>query len=184
MKNVHVFAIVAGLALSTLCHAQLSSTIANATYDKFDDRTEVSTSESGVDNAIARKTVKQDLRFHVSYLCHGDTSHCRPDNVELLFASHSTYEHFQSTNLVLLYNGRRVRASKPRWSRGDDGAGHPIEHIAFDIPVEDFRKLALAETVEGKLGETTFKLSDANLSGMRALANEMNSSARGKGKED
>jgi len=181
LKNVQIFAVVAGLALSTLCHAQSSPTIVNTTYDKFDDRTEVSTGESGVVDAIARKKVKQDLRFQVSYLCAGNTSHCRPKNIELLFASHSSYEHIQSTNLVLLYNGRRVRASKPRWRSGDDGAGNSIERITFDIPAEDFLRLALAENVEGRLGETTFKLSNANPSGMRALANEMNSPARGKG---
>src|SRR5579863_9139687 len=138
VKNAHVFSIVAGLALSSLCHAQSSPKIVNATYDKFDDQTEVSTSESGVDDAIARKKVKQDLHFHASYLCAGNTSHCRPNNVELLFVSHSNFEHIQSTDLVLLYDGGRVRASKPKWSRGDDGTGHPIEHITFTIPVEDF----------------------------------------------
>jgi len=181
VKNVHVLAILAGLASSTLCHAQSSPRIVDATYDKFEDRTEVSTSESGVDDAIARKKTTQDLHLRARYFCTGDTSRCRPNTVELLFVSHSKFEHIQSTALVLLYNGRRVRASKPHWSGGDDGAGHPVEHITFTIPAEDFLRLALAENVEGKLGETTFKLSNKNLSGIHALGNEMNSAARGKG---
>lgn len=181
MKNVPGLAIVAGLALSALCHAQSSPSSVHATYDKFEDRTEVSTSESGLDDAIGRKKIEQDLHLQARYFCAGNTSRCRPMIVELLFVSHSNFEHIQSIDLVLLYNGGRVRASKPKWSHGEDDTGHPIEHITFVILAGDFLKLALAESVEGKLGDTTFTLSQESLSGMRALANEMDSSKRGKG---
>ena len=52
-----------------------------------------------------------------------------------------------------------MRSSKPKWSHGEDDTGHLIEHITFVILAGDFLKLALAESVEGKLGETTFTLS-------------------------
>jgi hypothetical protein len=41
--------------------------------------------------------------------------------------------------------------------------------------MEDLLKIARAEKVEGKLGQTTFKLNDDNLAAMRALASEMES---------
>jgi hypothetical protein len=181
VKSSLIFSVMASLAFSALCSAQSSRSMVNVSYDKFEDLTEVSTSESKVDDAIARKEVKQDLRLHARYTCAGNTIHCRPDKLELMFISYSNIEHLRSIDLVLLYNGKRMRASKPSWSGGDDGAGHPIELITFAIPVEDFLKLALAEKVEGKLGQTTFKLSDDNLTAMRALANEIDSPVRGKG---
>ncbi len=181
MKSSLIFGLLASLAFSALCSAQSSRSMVNVSYDKFEDMTEVSTSESKVDDAIARKKVMQDLRLHARYMCAGNTSHCRPDKLELMFVSYSNFEHIRSIDLVLLYDGKRMRASKPSWSRGDDGAGHPVEHITFSIPVDDFLKLALAEKVEGKLGETTFNLSDDNLMAMRALANEINSPVHGKG---
>ena len=180
VKSAFIFGLVASLALSALCPAQSSGPVVNVSYDKFEDLTEVSTSESKVDEAIARNKAKQDLRLRARYMCAGNTSHCRPDRLGLLFLSYSNFEHIRSIDLVLLFDGKRVRASKPNWSSGDDGAGHPIEHITFSIPVEDFLKLALAEKVEGKLGETTFKLSEDNLTAMRALANEIEP-VRGKG---
>lgn len=181
MKSALIFGLVSSLGFSALCLAQSTRSIVNVGYDKFEDLTEVSTSESRVDDAITRKNVKQDLRLHARYMCAGNTSHCRPDKLELMFISYSNLEHIRSIDLVLLYNGKRMRASKPNWSSGDDGAGHPVELITFVIPVEDFLKVALAEKVEGKLGETTFKLSDDNLTGMRALAKEIDSPVHGKG---
>ena len=49
----------------------------------------------------------------------------------------------------------------------------PLEHLTASIKVEDFLNLAGADKVEGKLGETTFILSDDNLAAIRALAGEM-----------
>jgi hypothetical protein len=181
VKSALIFAVVASLEFSSLCSAQSSRPIVNVGYDKFEDLTEVSTSESKVDDAIARKNVKQDLRLHARYMCPGNTSHCRPVKLELMFISYSNLEHVRSVDLVLLYNGKRLRASKPNWSSGHDEAGHPVEYITFAIPVEDFQNVALAERVEGKLGETTFKLSDDNRTAMRALANEIDSPVHGKG---
>jgi hypothetical protein len=181
VKSSLIFGVMVSLALSALCSAQSSRSIVNVSYDKFEDLTEVSTSESKVDDAIVRKKVKQDLRLHARYMCAGETSHCRPDKLDLMFISYSLMEHIRSLNLILIINGKRMRASKASWSGGEDGAAHPVEHITVAITVEDFLKLARAEKVEGKLGETTFKLNDHNLTSMRALANEIDSPAHGKG---
>ena len=179
MKTTLIFGALVSCAFSALCTAQSSGSTVNVSYDKFEDRTEVSSSESKVDDPVLRKKIKQDLRLHARYMCGGHTSHCRPDKLELMFVSYSTVEHIGS-GLILIIDGKRIRASKSSWSTGDDGTGHIVEHIDVDITVEDFLHLARAQKVEGKLGQTTFKLDHDNLAGMRALADEIASSGGGK----
>jgi len=163
-----------GLTFSALCPAQSFHSTVNVSYDKFDDLTEVSTSESKVDDVVGRKKEKQDLRLHARYVCAGNVSRCRPDKVELMFVSYSVAEHLLSHDLVLIIDGKRMRTSTPSWSTGDDGVGL-VEYIDVAISMEDLLKIARAEKVEGKLGQTTFKLNDDNLAAMRALASEMES---------
>lgn len=86
MKTVLILCVTLVLALSILFAAQFSRSKVNLSYDKFDDLTEVSTTAANVDNAIGLKQEKQDLRLQVFYKCTGDTSHCRPEEVELKFA--------------------------------------------------------------------------------------------------
>jgi len=175
VKSALILSVVVGLTFSGLCPAQSSRSKVNVSYDKFDDLTEVSTSESKVDDVVGRKKEKQDLRLHARYVCAGNISRCRPDKVELMFVSYSVAEHVRSHDLILIIDGKRMRTSTPSWSTGDDGAGHPVEQIDFAISMEDLLRIARAEKVEGKLEQTTFKLNDANLAAMRALAGELES---------
>ena len=171
MKTVLILCVTLILALSTLFAAQSSRSMVNATYDKFEDLTEVSTTAANVDNAIGLKQEKQDLRLQVFYKCTGDTSHCRPEEAELKFASHSVAGHIRSDYLVLIADGKRMRLPS-KWSRVY-AKGWPVEQITAAINVEDFQGLAGAEKVEGKLGETTFALSGDNLAAIRAVAGEI-----------
>ena len=172
MKTALILCLAGVLASSTLSAAQSSRPMVNLSYDKFEDLTEVSTTSANVDNAIGRKQEKQDLRLQVSYKCTGDTSHCRPEEVELRFASHSVAGHIRSDYLVLIVDGKRMRIQS-RWSRAYNAKGWPVEQITAAINVEDFLGLAGAEKVEGKLGETTFTLGGDNFAAIRALAGEI-----------
>src|SRR5205807_7725123 len=69
-------------------------------------------------------------------------------------------------------DGKRIRAQS-KWTAEYGGTRMPLEHITASIKVEDFLNLAGADKVEGKLGETTFTLSDDSLAAIRALAGEM-----------
>lgn len=175
MKSALILGVMVGLTFSALCPAQPFRSTVNVSYDKFEDLTEVSTSESRVDDVVGRKKEKQDLRLHARYVCAENVSRCRPDKVELMFVSYSLAEHLRSHDLILIVDGKRMRTTTPSWSSGDDGAGPPVEHIDFAISMEDLLRIARAEKVEGKLGQTTFKLNDDNLAAMRALASEMES---------
>lgn len=92
-----------------------------------------------------------------------------------MFVSYSVAEHVRSDDLILIVDGKRMQATTPRpsWSTGEDGAGHPIEHINFSISTKDLLRIARAKKVEGKLGQATFKLNNDNLAAMPALASEM-----------
>jgi len=171
MKTVLILCVTLVLALSTLFAAQSSRSKVNLSYDKFEDLTEVSTTAANVDNAIRRKQEKQGLRLQVFYKCTGNTSHCRPEEVELKFASHSVAGHIRSDYLVLIADGKRMRLPS-KWSRVY-AKGWPVEQITAAINAEDFSGLAGAEKVEGKLGETTFTLSGDNLAAIRAVAGEI-----------
>jgi hypothetical protein len=171
MKTVLILCVTLVLALSTLFAAQSSRSMVNVSYDKFEDLTEVSTTAANVDDAIGRKQEKQDLRLQVFYKCTGDTSHCRHEEVELKFASHSVAGHIRSDYLVLIAEGKRMRLQS-KWSRVY-AKSWPVEQITAAINVEDFLGLARAEKVEGKLGETTFVLSGDNLAAIRAVAGEI-----------
>ena len=92
-----------------------------------------------------------------------------------MFVSYSLGEHIRSHDLILIVDEKRMRTTTLSWSGGDDGAGHPVEHIDFSISMEDLLRIARAEKVEGKLGQTTFKLNDTNLAAMRVLASERES---------
>ena len=175
MKSALILAIMVVLTPSAVCPAQSLRSTVNVSYDKFDDLTEVSTSESKVDDVVGRKKEKQDLRLHARYVCAGKVSRCRPDKVELMFVSYSLGEHIRSHDLILIVDEKRMRTTTLSWSGGDDGAGHPVEHIDFSISMEDLLRIARAEKVEGKLGQTTFKLNDTNLAAMRVLASERES---------
>ncbi len=171
MKSVLILCVTLVLALSTLFAAQSSRSKVNLSYDKFEDLTEVSTTAANVENAIGLKQEKQDLRLQVFYKCTGDTSHCRPEEVELKFASHSVAGHIRSDYLVLIADGKRMRLPS-KWSRVY-AKGWPVEQITAAINVEEFLGLAGAEKVEGKLGDTTFALSGDNLAAIRAVAGEI-----------
>jgi hypothetical protein len=171
MKTVLLLCVTLVLALSALFAAQSSRSKVNLSYDKFEDLTEVSTTAANVDNAIGLKQEKQDLRLQVFYKCTGDTSHCRPEEVELKFASHSVAGHIRSDYLTLIVDGKRMRLPS-KWSRVY-AKGWPVEQITAAINVEDFSGLAGAEKVEGKLGETTFALSGDNLAAIRVVAGEI-----------
>jgi len=175
VKSALVLAVMVGLTFSAVCSAQSSRSAVNVSYDRFEDMTEVSTSELKVDDVVGRKKEKQDLRLHARYVCAGNVSRCRPDKVELMYVSSSTGEHLWSNVLILLVDGKRMRTTTPNWNRSHDEAGHPAEHIGFSIPVEELLTIARAQKVEGKLGQTTFSLNDDNLAAMRALASEMDS---------
>jgi hypothetical protein len=96
MKSALILGLMVVLTSSAVSPAQSSRSAVNVSYDKFDDMTEVSTSESKVDDVIGPKKEEQDLRLHARYFCAGNVSHCRPDKVELMFASASIGEHFMS----------------------------------------------------------------------------------------
>lgn len=175
MKSALILGVMVGLTFSSVCSAQSSRSVVNVKYDKFENLTEVSTTESKVDDAVGPKQEKQDLRLQARYFCAGNVSRCRPDKVELMFVSFSSGEHVRSHNLILIIDGKRMRNSTPRWTIGDDEAGHTVEHIDFAISMEDLLTIAHGETIEGKLEQTTFKFNDDNLAAMRALASEMDS---------
>jgi len=172
MKSPIILCLVAVLQLSNLFAAQSPRSMVNVSYDKFEDLSEVSTNSSKVNNAIGRKQKRQNLRLQVLYVCTGDTSHCRPDEVQLMFASYSVADHTRSHHLILVADGKRIRAQS-KWTAEYGGTRMPLEHITASIKVEDFLNLAGADKVEGKLGETTFTLSDDSLAAIRALAGEM-----------
>jgi hypothetical protein len=175
MKSTFILSVLVGLTFSAVCSAQSPRSAVKVKYDKFEDLTEVSTTESKVDDAVGPKKEKQDLRLQARYFCAGNVSRCRPDKVELMFVSFSSGAHVRSQNLILMIDGKRIRKSKPVWSIGGDEAGRTVEHIDFAISMEDLLALAHAEKAEGKLEQTTFKLNDDALSAVRALASEMDS---------
>src|ERR1019366_10622047 len=102
MKSALILGLMVVLTSSAVSPAQSSRLAVNVSYDKFEDMTEVSTSESKVDDVVGRKKEKQDLRLHARYVCAGKVSRCRPDKVELMFVSYSVAEHIWSHNLILI----------------------------------------------------------------------------------
>lgn len=172
MKSALILCLAGVLPLYALFAAQSSRQMVNVSYDKFEDLTEVSTNSSEVNNAIGRKQKRQNLRLQVLYVCTGDTSRCRPDEVQLKFDSYSVADHARSDHLILVADGKRIRAQS-KWTGEYGETRMPLEHTTASIKVEDFLNLAGADRVEGKLGETIFTLSDDNLAAIRALAGEM-----------
>ena len=172
MKSALILCFAGALPSCALFAAQSSRQMVNVSYDKFEDLTEVSTNSSKVNNAIGREQKRQNLRLQVVYVCTGDTSHCRPDEVQLKFASYSVADHARSHYLILVADGKRIRAQS-KWTGEYGGTRMPLEYITASIKVEDFLNFAGAVKIEGKLGETTFTLSSDNLGAIRALAGEM-----------
>ena len=83
MKSALILCFAGALPLYALFASQSSRPMVNVSYDKFEDLTEVSTNSSKVNNAIGREQKRQDLRLQIVYVCAGDTSRCRPDEVQL-----------------------------------------------------------------------------------------------------
>src|SRR5262249_4749379 len=115
------------LALSGISAAQSSNSILNVSYDKFDDITKISTVASKVSNPIGRRQEKQDLRLQVAYECRGETTHCRPENVEFRFLSQSVGEYPGSDQLTLIADGKRIRHNV-KWA-GEYERTVLVEHI-------------------------------------------------------
>ena len=170
MKSMRLFCLIVVLASGRFGAQSLDRKV-NVSYDKFDHVTEVSSGASGVSNAIGRKQDKQDLRLQVVYECAGETSHCRPDNVELSFISYSVGEYTGADQLILIANGQRIRLSV-KWT-GAYERKPLVEHVTAAITLEEFLNVANAEEVEGRLGGTTFALSPENFVAIRALASEI-----------
>src|ERR1019366_7965028 len=102
MKSALILGLKVVLTSSAVSPAQSSRPVVNVSYDKFEDMTEVSTTESKVDDVVGRKKEKQDLRLHARYVCAGNVSCCRPDKVELMFVSYSVAEHVRLHDLILI----------------------------------------------------------------------------------
>ena len=167
-----IFGLCAILCVLALTAAQFPNSKVNIGYDKVKNSTEVSIPEMQIDNAIGRKKEKQDLRLEVRYLCAGNTSHCHPDEIDLTFVSDSSGEYERSHDLTLLVGGKKIRA-KTTWVGGYAEGGAQIEQMKTFVTAEELMEIAHADEVEGKLGQTTFKLSGKNIGALRQLASEM-----------
>jgi len=162
----------------------------DAKYDKFHDWTIIRSTLAKVENSIRPDRDDTPLTLHLAYVCKGDTSHCRPVQVEaILMVQTINWRYKDYRTLVLLWTTPRVNGpakpnrimAEPNWNPYvNPGGSFNDESMTADIPLIDFLQLAKAEEVEGELGNTTFKLSKENLEALRAVAAEIEASGKGK----
>jgi hypothetical protein len=171
MKSSFVILLTVVFPLSGLFAAQSSGWGLDVHYDRFDDKTKVSTVPSKVGNALGAKQEKQELHLQATYECTGDTSRCRPGNIELRFLSRSVGEYTGSNQLSFIADGKRIQRSV-KWT-GEYEQKVLTEHVTATIKFEELLILANAEKVEGRLGGTTFTFSDDNFAAIRAVACEI-----------
>jgi hypothetical protein len=135
---------------------------AHTEYDRFRDQT---------DNSSAACKVAGSLFLGFSYSCHGNSTECRPQFVEVEFWSGSPKQYTDSHDVIFLADGTRISSPadfpKQQWHSLDGG----LEMLLLPLETDDFLKLIHAHSVEGRLGANTeFTISDSDLQKWRTFA--------------
>lgn len=135
---------------------------AHSEYDRFRDQT---------DNSSAACKVAGGLFLGFSYSCHGNSTECRPEFVEVEFWSGSPNPYAGSDEMIFLADGVRIHPPadfpKQQWHSLDGG----FEMLLVPLETDDFLKLIHAHSVEGRLGATTeFTIQESDLQKWRTFA--------------
>ncbi len=129
-------------------------------YDKFENHAIIKTFPPILVHSEHSNLV--NLRSWASYVCEGDTS-CKTENIFINFASESYrgWQYLTSHDLIFLVDNERMNFGETTHfgdSETDAGGVLTIEMMSAIIPKEQFRKIANAQVVEGKLGFTVFNI--------------------------
>lgn len=138
-------------------------------YDKFKDEAKIQTSPV----IVLNPDVLRLLGTWASYLCKGDTS-CKTEYVYINFVSQSYHgwEYLTSRDLIFIADNQRINLGEAIrvGDAGSDVAGvKTIELMSVIVPVGIFRKIANAQSLEGKLGTTVFAISHEDRVSFRML---------------
>ena len=158
------------------------NTLLQQKYDKYKDRSSLST--------FPVATTKSGLRFQIGFYSTGKDLQ-KPKELKVYFDNQSSsgWKFLKNQELSLIidgelyqHNGELARDSEvgtayDPWKAAFSGYGYytvTAEALSGNISSEMFEKLAKASSVEGRLGNTEFKLSKANLEGIKELSKRIN----------
>lgn len=101
------------------------------------------------------------------------THPAKPANISFSFVSLSDdWQYLQCHSLSLLLDGK-VRMPLDTTHDGDVGRGYVLEFVQSRLPLSQFLQIVNAKQVEGRLCNTQFALSSAQMEALRDLASRM-----------
>jgi hypothetical protein len=97
-----------------------------------------------------------------------------PDIVTLYFSCfHNNKAYSSDSVLMLLIDDLKLTFIKPKYYVKEVSIGVLHESMFFDIPIQTYLNIVNAKSVEGKLGDSEFKLKNTQLEALRDFASRM-----------
>lgn len=149
-------------------------------YDRFRDETTV-----GISVTLEKYQVdipfghmQEFLMMLAGFTHSGKQISKQPTTIRLAFQSQArTWRFGEGAQFYAIVDGERIAFGPMDYSRKDLGAGR-VEILRLDVPTRTFLKLARGKTVEMRVGTKEMKLSESNIAGLRALADQMTGSSK------
>lgn len=134
----------------------------NEKYDRFKDRTVVSTSKMRI------KGKKRSIRTYAEYDFAGKTQ-TKPENIILYFYGSATSPIFREDNLELnfLVDGKRVSIGKMDFVDEEKRKTIIRQTVSVSIPYETFNQIVNGKKVEFQIGNLEYTLTDEHLEAFR-----------------
>lgn len=134
----------------------------NEKYDRFKDRTFVSTSKMRI------KGKKRSIRTYAEYDFAGKTQ-TKPENITLYFYGSATSPIFREDNLELnfLVDGKRVSLGKMDFVEEEKRKTIIRQTVSVSIPYETFNQIVNGKKVEFQVGNLDYMLTDEHLEAFR-----------------
>ncbi len=134
-----------------------------STYDRINNYTRV---------ALDRMSLGR-LELQASFMYPG-TTFTAPSKVFLHFSQQSaTWNYLKYRPLRLLLDDTTRLDLGSVTHDGSVGQGYVLEQMFAEVPVSRLQQILAAETVEGQLGTTPFKLTPSQLNALRVFARRM-----------
>lgn len=160
MRDAVLFAV---LLVATAANAEVTSK-----YDRFKNRTEVTSSKEGVSSGTGMLNLMWGFRYP------GEKMQARPGNVEfIIFVFNKSWEYLRCHSVAFLADGKPVSVEGSKHS-GDVRQGFIVETIIANLRADAVSQLANAQKVEMQICRTEYTFDDGDMKVLREFAQATN----------
>ena len=167
--------LVAGPAFAKKKHKDENQNPFNVSYDKFNNQTIVGSKHLQVYQQFKPVKTAGDVDLEICYTFKGDVIKAKPAVIQLIFSSWTRSERTFSKNqsLAFLVDGQSFPI--PVKAVYDLNADEGTEWLKYDLPFDQFKRLAAATKLECRVSNMTFEIKGGDLDMIKTVLGHFNS---------